>query len=294
MTTRISRTVSILGLGLMGSALAEALIGAGHQVTVWNRTPAKAALLTAKGARAAASATDALAASDVTIVCVTGHAATMAALDGAARAGGERTLVQLSTMTPDESRMLAARAEALGMRYLDGSILGLPTTVRAGSATVIFSGPRDIFDANEALFRALGAPRHLSPEIGAAALFDRVWYAYAYGVLMAFLQGAAMAHALGFSLDTYFDTVKARTPVILGQLMARGEKIAARSYETSDARTDVWADGFEGTLSLCREKAVDDGLPGAVLANLRRAGAAGHGDSDVAAVFEVLIAGGGR
>jgi 3-hydroxyisobutyrate dehydrogenase-like beta-hydroxyacid dehydrogenase len=282
MTTRISRTVSILGLGLMGSALAEALIGAGHQVTVWNRTPAKAALLTAKGARAAASATDALAASDVTIVCVTGHAA------------GERTLVQLSTMTPDESRMLAARAEALGMRYLDGSILGLPTTVRAGSATVIFSGPRDIFDANEALFRALGAPRHLSPEIGAAALFDRVWYAYAYGVLMAFLQGAAMAHALGFSLDTYFDTVKARTPVILGQLMARGEKIAARSYETSDARTDVWADGFEGTLSLCREKAVDDGLPGAVLANLRRAGAAGHGDSDVAAVFEVLIAGGGR
>ena len=47
------RNVSVIGLGLMGSALAEALLNAGHEVTVWNRTPAKAEPLTSKGASVA-------------------------------------------------------------------------------------------------------------------------------------------------------------------------------------------------------------------------------------------------
>ena len=179
------------------------------------------------------------------------------------------------------------------MHYLDGSILGLPSTVVGGLATFIFSGPRDLFDANEALFRALGTFKHLSSELGASVAFDRVWYAYVYAVQMAFMQGAAMAHALGFSLDVYFDTVKARSPVLIDQCLLRGEKISARSYETSDARIEVWADAFEDTLSICRDKGVDDGLPSVVLNNLRRASAAGYGDSDMAAIFEVLVGGKG-
>ena len=119
--------------------------------------------------------------------------------------------------------------------------------------------------------------------------FDRVWYAYAYGVMMAFMQGAAMAHALGFSLEVYFDTVKARSPVVVNQCLLRGEKISAGSYETSDARIEVWADCFADTLSLCRDKGVDDALPSVVMDHLRRASASGYADSDVAAVFEVLI-----
>ncbi len=287
------RRVSVIGLGRMGAALAEALLNAGHEVTVWNRTAAKAEPLTAKGARAAASAAEALAASEVTIVCLTSHAATMEALNGVTALDG-RTLVQLSTMTPEESRELALWAEGRDMRYLEGSILGLPTTVLAGSATVIFSGPEDLFETHAALFRALGTPLHLSADIGAAVMFDRVWYAYAFTQLVAFIQGAAMAHKLGFSLDVYFETVRARTPVMVEQCMARGAMIAARSYETADASMEVWADALEGTLDLCRENGIDDALPAAVMENLRRASAAGHGDSDIAAVFETLIEGKGR
>ena len=100
------RRVSVIGLGRMGAALAEALLNADHEVTVWNRTAGKAEPLTAKGARATASAAEALTASEVTIVCLTNHAATMEALNGVTALDG-RTLVQLSTMTPEESRELA-------------------------------------------------------------------------------------------------------------------------------------------------------------------------------------------
>lgn len=283
------RNVTVIGLGLMGSALAEALLNASHQVTVWNRTPAKAEPMCAKGAYVASSVSDAILASDVILVCVTGYAATMDLLTDLVNPAEEKTLVQLSTMSPNESRDLARWAESKGIGYLDGSILGLPSSVIKGEAMLIYSGPKDLYDANEALFAALSAPRHLSSEIGASVTFDRVWYAYAYGVVMSFLQGAAMAHALGFSFDAYVDTVKARSPVVIDQCLLRGEKIRARSYETSDARIEVWADGFANTLSLCRDKGVDDALPSVVMDHLRRASASGYKDSDMAAVFEVLI-----
>ena len=62
------RNVTVIGLGLMGSALAEALLNAGHQVTVWNRTPAKAEPMSAKSAHVASSVSDAILASDVILV----------------------------------------------------------------------------------------------------------------------------------------------------------------------------------------------------------------------------------
>ena len=282
------RKVNVIGLGLMGSALADSLLNAGHAVTVWNRSAAKAEPLIANGARPAASAAEAISGSDITIVCVTNHAVSTEIL-ASASPPGDRTLIQLSTMTPDQSRDLAIWANERGIAYLDGSILGVPTMVRAGAATIICSGPRELFEANEPVLRALGTPLHLGPEIGAAVTFDRVWYAYAFAMSMAFMQGAAMAHALGFSQDVYFETVRARTPVIVDQLMEFGEKIAARSYATSDARLDVWADCFVETLSLCRETGVDDTLPAAMMKNLERARAAGHGNRDLAALFETLI-----
>ena len=281
--------VSVLGLGLMGSALAEALLNAGHKVTVWNRTPTKAKPLTTKGALSVSSVSDAISASDVTLICVTGHNATVELLNNIRAPADGKTLVQLSTMTPDESRELARWAETKGMRYLDGAIFGVPSNVVGGKATMIYSGPKELFDANETLFTALGAPKHLSSEIGASVTFDRVWYAFGFALSMAFMQGAAMAHAQGFSLDVYFHMVKARSPIMIEQCLKGGERIAARSYGNTDAPMEVWIHTFEGTLSMCRDLGVDDSLPSVVMNHFKRASASGYADSDLAAVFEVLI-----
>ncbi|WP_260855097.1 NAD(P)-binding domain-containing protein [Mesorhizobium amorphae] len=67
--------ISILGLGAMGQALATRFLQQGHRLTVWNRTPDKAVPLLAKGAREVKSAKDAIAASDVTVMCVLDYAA---------------------------------------------------------------------------------------------------------------------------------------------------------------------------------------------------------------------------
>jgi len=288
-TTRL--TVSILGLGLMGAALAEALLDAGHLVTVWNRTPAKTEPLTAKGARPAGSVADALDASDVAIICVLDHAATMAVLgaiqDRAPDPG--KCLVVLTTMSPEQSAEAARWAAKRGCAYVEGSILGIPDLVTAGRATIVAAGSNTAFAASEPVLRAFGGGKHLSEEIGAAVSFDQVFYAYGYGVMFAFLQGAAMAHAKGYSVPTFSEIVTARLPALETHFSLMSAAIAARDYSVTQSRADVWAEGYARTLSLCRELGVDDTLPSAIWKLFERNSAAGRADDELSSIFETLI-----
>jgi len=98
--------ISVIGLGAMGSALARALLEAGHDVTVWNRTPQKMEPLAALGAEGAQSVAVAVQASPVIMVCVDNYAATnqqLAGDDVVPHLSG-RTVIQLSTGTPKEAR----------------------------------------------------------------------------------------------------------------------------------------------------------------------------------------------
>lgn len=285
-------SVSVIGLGNMGRALAEALLVKGHAVTVWNRTASKCDALAAAGAAVAGSVSEAAAAADVVIVCVTDHDATQSLLqtDGAAGSLRGKLLVQLSTMTPEQSLETGRWAEAQGAVYLDGSIFGFTQDVTGGSATIVYSGPRDAFESNREVFLALGGdPQHVSEDIGAAVIFEKVYYAFAYGMMQAFIQGAAMAHAKGFSVEAYSGTVASRLRKSIWKLELFGKMMAARDHDDVMCRMDVHAAAFAKSLAMCREVGVDDALPAAMMRNFERANAAGHGHREITALFEVLI-----
>ena len=95
--------ISVLGMGRMGSALARALLKAGHPTTVWNRTPAKTAPLAAAGAEVAASVRNAVAASDIVIVNVSDYLATQSLLRDPDVTGTlkGKLIIELTSGTPD-------------------------------------------------------------------------------------------------------------------------------------------------------------------------------------------------
>ncbi len=288
----VTKRVSVIGLGNMGSALAEALINTGHEVTVWNRTPSKCDALVEKGASAAGSVAEAARATDVAIVCVTDHAATEQILHDAevGQALNGRLLVQVSTMTAEQSKAIALWAKTHGAGYLEGSILGFPQDVTGGSAIIVYAGPRDVFDENEAVLHALGGgPQYVSDEVGAAVTFDKVYYAFAYGTMHAFMQGAALAHAKGFSIEAYNGTVAARLPTFVWKLKRFGEMIAKRDHDDVQGSVAMNAAAFAESLAMCRDVGVNDALPAAMMSNFERAIAAGHGEREMSALFEVLI-----
>src|SRR5215471_12362601 len=99
-------SISVIGLGAMGSALARTLLGAGHSVTVWNRTASKMRSLVGLGAAGAVSVADAVRASPAILVCVDNYPVTQSLLDTPEITPllSRRTVIQLSTGSPREAR----------------------------------------------------------------------------------------------------------------------------------------------------------------------------------------------
>ena len=116
--------LGFIGLGLMGQPMARRLLGAGCAVTVWNRSPDKAAPLLAAGAETAASAANLAGAANIVFTCVTDTAALEAVVfgaDGIAEADGVgKVLVDHSSIHPEAARAFAERLAATnGMSWID-------------------------------------------------------------------------------------------------------------------------------------------------------------------------------
>ena len=155
-------TVSVLGLGAMGSRLAARLLTAGHVVTVWNRSPGPTAALESRGAAVAVSLTDAARASDLVLSIVRDDDASRDVWEGGAldglRAG---TLVaEMSTLTPGRARLLADRVAERGGRFLDAPVVGSRPQAEAGALHVLAGGDAADVDAVRPVFSAFAGAVH--------------------------------------------------------------------------------------------------------------------------------------
>ncbi|MFI8425347.1 NAD(P)-dependent oxidoreductase [Streptomyces sp. NPDC085479] len=184
--------VSLLGLGAMGTALARTWLTAGHPLTVWNRTPARAEALAPEGAEVADSAAEAVAASTLVLLCLLDDASVETTLDGVDLTG--KDLVNLTTTTPAEARARAAWAEERGARYLDGGIMAVPPMVGVPEAGgyVFYSGSRELFELHRETLAVPVGTTYVGEDPGFAALHDVALLSAMYGMFA----GATHAFAL--------------------------------------------------------------------------------------------------
>jgi len=147
----------LIGLGNMGTAFAERLLDAGYELVVMNRTPGKSATLEARGARVAPTYVELAERVDVVLTSLADDEAleaVAAGILGAARPG--TVLVDTSTVSPAASARVASRAEAASVPYLRAPVSGNPTVVRAGTLSIVVSGPPETLERVEAVIRAIG------------------------------------------------------------------------------------------------------------------------------------------
>ncbi|MGW5257687.1 NAD(P)-dependent oxidoreductase [Streptomyces sp. NPDC004012] len=153
--------LAVVGLGRMGTAIAERLLGAGHMVTVYNRTAGRAGDLVSRGAREASRPDAVWDYADVCLTVLADDAAlgTMAlGPDGLGVSGGAagKLLIDMSTVSTEASARVAASADSNGIAYLRAPVSGNPSVVRAGELGILASGPRDVFDAAAGLLHDIG------------------------------------------------------------------------------------------------------------------------------------------
>ena len=144
----------------MGEPIARRLLEAGHDLTVYNRTPERATPFAADGATVASRAGDVWVTAEVCVSMVTGDDALRGITlgDSGLLAGGEgKVLVDMSTVSPAVSREIAGVAETTGVRFLRAPVSGNPSVVRAGNLSIMVSGERAAFDSVEPLLHDIGA-----------------------------------------------------------------------------------------------------------------------------------------
>jgi len=152
--------VGFAGLGDMGSLMVPRLLEAGHDVTGWNRTKAKAEDLIKAGMRWADSPAEAARDADVMFSIVTDSAAVRDIALGErgviATLRPEAVYVDMSTIDPDASRAVAAQFAAKGLKMLDAPVSGSPVTVKAGQASVMVGGDAAAFEKAKPVLLAIG------------------------------------------------------------------------------------------------------------------------------------------
>lgn len=153
--------VGLIGLGNMGTAIAERVLEAEFPLAVYNRTRAKAEPLVARGAAVADTAPALAAEVDVVLTSLADDVALEAvAAEVVEGARPGTVLVDMSTVSPAASARVASLTEAASVEYLRAPVSGNPTVVRAGNLSFIVSGPKETLERVEALILAIGPTIH--------------------------------------------------------------------------------------------------------------------------------------
>jgi 3-hydroxyisobutyrate dehydrogenase len=154
----MANSIGWIGLGRMGEAMVKRLLKAGHGVTVWNRTAAKAAPLAEYGATIAAARQD-LAACDLvfTMVSTTDDLKQVLFGEGGLVAGEKRpqVVVDSSSISQEGSADIRSRLEALGVAYLCAPVSGNAKVAKAGKLLMVGSGPKALYDQAEPYLQAM-------------------------------------------------------------------------------------------------------------------------------------------
>lgn len=286
-----SHTVSVIGLGDMGSALARAFLADSHSVTVWNRTAERAAPLVQAGAREAGSVAEAAEASDVTVMCVLDYGVGAGLLDGSNVAEKLRgkTLVQLTTGTPRQAREMESWTMQRGISYLDGAIMSYPSGVGKPDCTIVYAGPSAVFEAHKGLLGTLGGNSvFLGERVGDASTLDLSLLTFYFTAELGFLHGAALCESEGFSVDSYRETADALMPLLIADAAKASDMILRRNYAGSEASMEICAAALGHVRRFSDEAGVDRASIETVVGLAKRAIAAGFGGDEFPAVFEVL------
>jgi 3-hydroxyisobutyrate dehydrogenase len=142
---RNAEKLGYLGLGMMGFPMTRRLIDAGHDVTIWNRSSAKATALIAAGAKLAPRPCDVAASASIIFMCLTDAAAVEEVVFGAGGlatvAGAGKLVVDFSSIHPDAARAIAARLKlASGMGWIDAPVSGGTKGAEEGTLAVMAGG----------------------------------------------------------------------------------------------------------------------------------------------------------
>ena len=225
--------IGFIGIGIMGAPMAGHLLDAGHEVAVNDINPIPRELLD-KGAQAVSSAKDAAETGEVIIVMVPDTPDVETVLFGANGVAdglsAGKVVIDMSSISPVETKQFAEKINALGCKYLDAPVSGGEVGARAGTLTIMVGGDQETFDKAKPLFELMGQNITLVGGNG-----DGQTFKVANQIIVA-LTIEAVGEALLFASKAGADPAKVREALMGGFASSKileihGERMIKRTFE---------------------------------------------------------------
>jgi 3-hydroxyisobutyrate dehydrogenase-like beta-hydroxyacid dehydrogenase len=280
--------VAVIGLGQMGTRLAQAFLAAGHPTTVWNRTAAKADALVTQGATRAVTVEAALAAAPLVVVCLPDYATVRDVLGPVAGDLRGRVLVNLTSGTPGDATQLADWAAGHGAGYLDGAAMSGTRLVGRPEALFVFSGSEAVFAGQRAVLAALGNPVHLGPDPALAAVYDTALFGLAWGALAGFYHAVALAGAAGVGPAEFAAVATQHMPFVTSLMADHAHQAEEGRFPNDDGTVEVHAAAIEHLVDTSRGHGLRTDVPELFKTLLEGAVADGYGLGGIAGVIETI------
>jgi 3-hydroxyisobutyrate dehydrogenase-like beta-hydroxyacid dehydrogenase len=287
---QLKRPVTVIGLGFMGSAIARALASAGFNVCAWSRSAARRAEFS-KEFYVPASAVDAVKAADVIVLCITNFdaSAEFLGLAGLAEALRGKTLVQLTSESPEEARRFATLTEPLGVAVLDGAIATMPASIGNRDAVIYYSGDRALFDrAHNILAAMAGKPTYCGADPSDASSMDMAWLSLFYSAALGLIQGIAICQAARLDPSTYLNATPSYLPEILAMSKDFERQTRLDNFTGNQANMTLHLGGAAQVLAVCTAKGLDTRLPQAVVDLIQKSIDAGFAELEFAVAAKVI------
>lgn len=291
-TTRQYSAVTVIGLGPMGQAMTRTLLAAGHPVTVWNRTVGRADGVVADGATLAATPGEAVEASDLVILSLTDYQAMYDILDSATASLAGRTLVNLSSDTPDRTRKAATWAAGHDAAFLTGGVMVPAPMIGTEAAHVYYSGPDKVMENHRAALAPLGTPKYLGEDPGLAQMMYQAQLAVFLTTLSALMHATAMLGTAGMKAKETLPELLSSADSI-GAILRAGEKTPGAALDAGEHPGDLSTVTMMGATSdhiveTSTSLGLDLALPLAVQAHYRRAIENGHGGDNWTRIIDSI------
>jgi 3-hydroxyisobutyrate dehydrogenase-like beta-hydroxyacid dehydrogenase len=202
--------VAVLGAGNMAGAMVGTLRRAGLDVTVWNRTSARAdEVAGAHGAASAAAAQDAVRGADLVVSSLADDAAVEATYLGehgaAAACGPGQVVLEMSTIAPDTVRRVGAAVASSGASFLDAPVSGSVPTVERGELTIMVGGDAEAIDRARPVLDALAAKVFHVGTLGAGSTVKLAVNAMVHAIDVAVSEALVLAERAGVDRSAAYD-----------------------------------------------------------------------------------------
>lgn len=280
--------VTVIGLGPMGQAMVRSWLAAGHAVTVWNRTPARADDVVAAGAVRAATPAAAVAANELIVLSLTDYQAMYGILGQAETALAGRVVVNLSSDSPGRTREAATWLAERGAELVVGGVMAPAELVGTATAPIFYSGSTTAFETHQDTLRVIGQPDYR----GADPALAQLYYQALLDIFLTYLAGYAHATALvgaaGVDAATFLPYASQFSDTLSYYISD-----TATSFDTGTHPGEMGSAAMMGAtadhiVAASAEAGIDAAMPQAVQSLYHRTIAAGHGADSWTATIEVI------